>query len=349
MTLTEKKIRWIGIPIVSILSMFVVEDHESTYGSWFWGFIVSLIYTSVYWNGSVIIFFHWRKKYPAIRDTTKKLGLTLISLTLFISLGSVLLDLIFHPKAFQQLFSIQSYFEGIPFSFAASLLIGMIYETTFYYQQWNESFRQNERLKNQQIRTQFEVLQNQMSPHFLFNSLNTLTTLIEESPKIAIEFTQNLSEVYRYILRQKEKELITLSEELEFSKSYLSLLKIRYPDNLKVRLDIDPASEQLYLPPLTLQMLIENAIKHNSVSKMKPLLLEIYSTHQDILVVKNNLQPKTSLERSTKTGLENIKKRYELLGLPTIEVIQTTQNFMVVLHLIQVSELLEKQLNYQQV
>jgi LytS/YehU family sensor histidine kinase len=127
------------------------------------------------------------------------------------------------------------------------------------------------------------------------------------------------------------------------------LLKIRYPDNLKVRLDIDPASEQLYLPPLTLQMLIENAIKHNSVSKMKPLLLEIYSTHQDILVVKNNLQPKTSLERSTKTGLENIKKRYELLGLPTIEVIQTTQNFMVVLHLIQVSELLEKQLNYQQV
>ncbi|WP_134200595.1 histidine kinase [uncultured Algoriphagus sp.] len=343
MRIKETTIRWVGIPLLAILSMYLMEGHQEQYQPWFWGFFVSLIYTSVFWNGAVLIFYAWRRQFPDIRDTPKKIILTLLSLTIFISLGSVILDSVFQPGS-GNFFSLEDFMNGIPFSFLASFFIGTIYEASYFFENWKESFRQNEELKNQQIRTQFEVLQNQMSPHFLFNSLNTLTTLIAENPELAIDFTQNLSEVYRYILKQKDRELVVLSEEIEFSKAYLSLLKIRYPENLQVKIEVNPQSETLFIPPLTIQMLIENAIKHNVISKMKPLFIEISSPNSETILVKNNLQIKNSLERSTKTGLENIRKRYALLNKPGIDIIKTAQNYIVAVPLIQVNKVEDYQL-----
>jgi len=341
MKIKETTVRWIGIPLVALLSMYAMEEHSQLYPSWIWGYFVSLVYTSVFWNGAVMIFFFWRRKYPSIQDTAKKITLTLLSLTAFISVASAALDGIFQPgEGF--ILTLEEFLSGLPFSFIVSFIIGTFYEASYFFENWKESFRQNEELKNQQIRTQFEVLQNQMSPHFLFNSLNTLTTLIAENQELAINFTENLSEVYRYILKQKDRELVVLSQELEFSKAYLSLLKIRYPENLQVKIEVDPKSENLFIPPLTLQMLIENAIKHNVVSKMKPLVIEISSPNQETILIKNNLQAKNSLERSTKTGLENIKKRYALLNKPGIDIIKTAQNFLVAVPLIQVNQVEER-------
>lgn len=223
-------------------------------------------------------------------------------------------------------------------NFILAIIIGTIYETVFFFEKWKETIKQNEELKNQQIRTQFEVLQNQMSPHFLFNSLNTLTTLIAENQEIAIDFTQKLSEVYRYILQNKERELVYLHEELEFAKSYLFLLKMRFPDNLTATFQIDKEYESMSIAPLTIQMLVENAIKHNVVSKAHPLHIDVYVENGKSIVVKNNLQIKHVIEKSTKTGLANISKRYEYLDNRQIEIMTTPKNYMVAIPLINLFE-----------
>ncbi|MEM7299383.1 MAG: histidine kinase, partial [Bacteroidota bacterium] len=206
-----------------------------------------------------------------------------------------------------------------------------------FFDQWHHSIKINEALKNQQIRTQFEVLQNQMSPHFLFNSLNTLTTLIAEDSNVAISFTERLSEVYRYILQNKEKEVVKLGEELDFVANYVFLLKIRYPENLQVEWKVDDKYLDNSIAPLTIQILVENAIKHNVISKTKPLLIEIYVENGKSIVVKNNLQKKKTIEKSTKTGLANIHKRYEYFGKQNIDVITTAENFMVAVPLLNIS------------
>jgi LytS/YehU family sensor histidine kinase len=215
-----------------------------------------------------------------------------------------------------------------------AIIIGTMYETVFFFENWKATIRLNEELKNQQIRTQLEVLQNQMSPHFLFNSLNTLTTLISENQEIAIDFTQNLSEVYRYILQHKERELVRLSDEIEFAHAYLYLLKKRFPDNLTYDFRIDKSLESRSIAPMTLQMLIENCIKHNVVSKAHPLHIEIYVENGNSIAVKNNLQQRQSIEKSTKTGLANIKKRYEYLTDRSVEVIKSAHSYIVEVPLI---------------
>ena len=181
------------------------------------------------------------------------------------------------------------------FSLTASILVTLSYEAFYFFDKGNEQFRLNEQLKNQQIRTQYEVLQNQMSPHFLFNSLNTLTSIIPENADAAVAFTERLSDVYRYILQNKDRELVTLQEEIAFVKSYMFLLHMRYPDNLTVDFNIEERYYDLTIPPLTIQMLAENAIKHNVVSKSKPLNIDIYIENGKSVVVKNNLQRKESL------------------------------------------------------
>ncbi|MEQ9425563.1 MAG: histidine kinase, partial [Cyclobacteriaceae bacterium] len=167
--------------------------------------------------------------------------------------------------------------------------------------------------------------------------LNTLTTLIAENHDLAINFTQKLSDVYRYILQNREKELVTLTDEVGFVQDYLYLLKMRYPDNLNAEFRIKPEFMRTHIAPLTIQILVENCIKHNIVSKANPLTIEVYVENGNSIVVKNNLQPKKAIEKSTQTGLENIRKRYEYLGNKQIEIISTIHHFMVAVPLIEVS------------
>jgi len=336
--LTEKLIRWAGIPVVGLFAMVMLDDHNKIYSSVWHAYLVSVLFTGIYWNGAVFIFFRLRKMYPEISKSSRRLVTTYVLLVTFMTVTSMILKLLFGYTNLATLFTWNTFQQTMPFSLTMALVVGTMYETAFFFYNWKETFQLNEKLKNQQIRTQFEVLQNQMSPHFLFNSLNTLTTLIAENQQTAIDFTQKLSEVYRYILQHKERELVTLREEMEFAKAYFFLLKIRYPDNLEATFSVDEQYMEKHIAPLTLQMLIENAIKHNVVSKMHPLHIDIYVENNETIVVKNNLQPKNSLERSTKTGLQNIQKRYEYLGNRKIDIIATAKNFMVAIPLIKVIE-----------
>jgi len=203
----------------------------------------------------------------------------------------------------------------------------------FLLNKWKQSATEAEKFKKENLEFRFDMLRNQVNPHFLFNSLNTLASLIYENQDQASDFVRQLAKVYRYVLENKDKELITLKEENEFLNSYLYLVQIRFAGGLQIDMNLDLENKGM-LPPMTVQLLIENAIKHNVVSASKPLRIQIFTNDENQLVVNNGLQKKSSPEPSTKTGLDNIKNRYNFLSDRNIEVLETEESFTVKVPLI---------------
>ncbi len=187
--------------------------------------------------------------------------------------------------------------------------------------------RRVEKLTQEKIASQFETLKSQINPHFLFNSFNTLITIIEENPKIAVEYVEHLSDFFRTIMVYREKDLIPIQEELELVKNFNFLLKKRFEDNFQLVSNIN--GQQGFVMPLTLQMLVENAVKHNIISKTRPLKIEIFVENGEFLVVKNNIQRKIKPESGTHFGLQSLMKRYKLLGQRQVEVVDDGAFFMV--------------------
>lgn len=179
----------------------------------------------------------------------------------------------------------------------------------------------------------FESLKNQLDPHFLFNSLNVLTSLIGENPNQAEKFTTKLSKVYRYVLEQRNKDLIPLSEELQFARTYMELLGMRFEDAVKFNIPETVSNEELKIVPLSLQLLLENAVKHNVVSSLKPLEINIYE-EEGYLIIQNNINPKEAIGKSTKVGLQNIADRYGLITSKGVIVENNNKIFKVCLPLL---------------
>ncbi|MBX2845899.1 MAG: histidine kinase [Saprospiraceae bacterium] len=332
---TEQYIRWFGIPILALIITFLVKhDAEQAFGE---KYLITLLFTFIFWNLSYLTFLGFRRRFPEFRQTPQRLSFTIVSLLFVILIGQNLIRLIFRLTTYEEYAQDPAiFFEKMGVSILAVLIIGSFYESAFFFDKWKQSIQANEALKHQQERIQFEVLQNQMSPHFLFNSLNTLSQLISEDQALASEFSTKLSDVYRYILQNKTKELVPLGVELSFVKDYIYLMKMRYPENLFVNFSVEAVYYNFSIAPLTLQILIENAVKHNVTSRAKPLHIDVYTENGKTILVKNNLQLKNKVEKSTQTGLANIKKRYEYLGTEAVDVIVTQENFLVAIPLIQV-------------
>ncbi|TPE42138.1 sensor histidine kinase [Pontibacter mangrovi] len=193
-----------------------------------------------------------------------------------------------------------------------------------------------EQLQKENFRAQLESLKNQVNPHFLFNSLNVLNSLIYVDPDKAATFLSQLAEVYRALLDSGDKQLVPLEEELHLANAYIYLMQTRFGDNVQFQVDVPPACLHLQLPPTSLQMLLENAIKHNGSTANKPLQIRIY-TSEDKLVVENNLQPRLEGVTSTKVGLQNISSRYNYFTHEKVEVAQNEQTFTVALPLLDVT------------
>jgi len=193
---------------------------------------------------------------------------------------------------------------------------------------------ENEKLRSESLQSQFESLKNQVSPHFLFNSLTALKILIEESPNLANQYVNHLSQVLRYTLQSKRKQLVTLEEELEFTESYLFLLKIRYDTNLSVKTDIAKEFNFYNLPPLTIQTLVENAVKHNEISNEYPFEIRISTTKNATLQVINRIQEKLTPEDGTGIGLMNLSKLFRLIGENDIQIFRNDNEFKVEVPLI---------------
>jgi PAS domain S-box-containing protein len=190
------------------------------------------------------------------------------------------------------------------------------------------------KVQKENLQSQFEVLKQQVNPHFLFNSLNVLTSLIKVDPDLAESFTERLSKVYRYVLENKEKELVSLSTELEFLKAYLFLLEIRFLKKLFVEIKIDKSYHDYLILPIAIQLIIENAIKHNTFSKIQPLKIEIFVDEQQRLNIVNNLNLRETKFISTGVGLENINRRYALVSDQRPEFIKTSEHFIAKLPLL---------------
>jgi 2TM domain/Histidine kinase len=220
--------------------------------------------------------------------------------------------------------SIQFYYV----SFIISLVVTSIFYTVYYYR-----YTQERRVKEQKIiagtaSAQFDALKNQLDPHFLFNSLNVLTSLIEENPEAATKFTTALSKVYRYVLEQKNKELVTVEEELQFAQLYMSLIKMRFEDSIIFEVPSQLSNPEGKVVPLSLQLLLENAVKHNQVTPTRKLHIRIYEDKGN-LVIKNNIQPKKVVKESSGVGLRNIRQRYYLLTNRQVTVQQNEKEFWV--------------------
>ena len=198
---------------------------------------------------------------------------------------------------------------------------------------WRFSLAELERFKKENAEIRFESLRSQLNPHFLFNSLNTLSSLVYENPENAGLFIRELSDVYRYILENRDKELVAFSKELDFAQSYIQLMKLRFGENINVTTNINNPNDKLRIAPLTIQLLIENAVKHNVISRKYPLQVDV-SVINDMLVVCNKLQPKQTKEYSNEMGLKNIKSRYDFLTDKKVEVSEKGKEFIVKIPLI---------------
>ena len=179
---------------------------------------------------------------------------------------------------------------------------------------------ENEQLQAENIRNQYEVLKNQLNPHMLFNSLNTLRSLVRENQDKAQDYIQELSRVLRYTLQSNESQSVSLREEMEFASAYIFLLKMRFENNLQFDIQIGKSFEDYRLPPMAVQVLIENAVKHNEISDRKPLTIHISTDSEGYLSVSNDIQPKWTATPGTGIGLANLAKRYRLLFKQDIQI-----------------------------
>ncbi|WP_372746899.1 2TM domain-containing protein [Lutibacter sp.] len=219
------------------------------------------------------------------------------------------------------------------FSLVITLIVSLIFHAIFFYKALNENKVKEQEIVAKTETAKFESLKSQIDPHFLFNSLNVLTSLIGENPKQAEKFTTKLSKVYRYVLEQKSKDLIELDEELAFAKSYMELIKMRFENAVTFEIPEKASNAEFKIIPLSLQLLLENTIKHNVVSEENPLTIKI-EEKDGYLLVTNNFNPKSTIEKGTKVGLQNIVDRYHLLTLKKVEITKTAESFTVKLPLL---------------
>jgi len=334
--LNDKWARIIGIPIIAALIILFSKDPwiALPLNLKLIKFLKNAFFITIYWETNRMIFLYLRNKYPRPNDFIKKVIAQGIIFVVYILIVALVIDAADRlipdpdPETFWQ-----SYLEIVKKSGFLLAIITICYECAYFFGKWEHTLYESERLQKESLLSQFELLKNQISPHFLFNSLNALITLVPEDPKLSVIFIQKLSNVYRHVLNYNEKQMIKLSEELEFLRDYIFLFEMRFGENLRVEYRLSEIQEDVQIVPFTLQMLVENAIKHNIISHKKPLHILI-SMEDDSITVLNNLQIKTSGVESTHTGLQNITNRYKLLTNKAVAVVISQQEFSVSLPLL---------------
>ncbi len=266
------------------------------------------------WRGSILLSNILEKKLPWLKFPIKRLiaQITLLVLLVTLTLVLVIAGWVILSKdiTFQNIREFA--FSGVKIVVIFMLLSVIVTNGIIFFVNWREAAIQQEELKRAHLVLQYQSLKAQTNPHFLFNSLSSLVTLINSDPQKATDFVHRLSDVYRYVLDQGDNELVTVAEELTFLEDYIYLQKIRFGDNLEVSLNVT-LDRNRQMVPLSLQMMVENAIKHNEVSAENPLVIELDSPGDTHIVIRNKLQKKEVIETSPGTGMDNLRKRIAFL------------------------------------
>lgn len=327
----------IAVPILGfILPFLLFKDYKFTnYQEYFFKWLMSCTYTISYWIAVRTVIARKRISYPHPNQIGKRLLFSILWIGAAYTVLNFLLDFIHEcGKIYGHQHEDPPELTTNLISLVLIALFWSIYESIYMYHRWKDSLNEAERLKREFVQAQLDGLKSQVNPHFLFNSLNTLVYIIPEDPDKAVEFVQKLAKVYRYILEIQERRLIPLWEEMEFLESFMFLHKERFCDNLRISIDVPKSERSNLIVPLSLQLLFENAIKHNIISKEKPLSISLKIEEGKCLVVRNTLQLRSNPEPGTKTGLANIKNRYEYFSDQPVVVEQTETEFIVSLPLI---------------
>lgn len=293
-------------------------------------FLFTMMYTFSLYASNMFLFwkldYYFEDKFSVKRLTLGFIGSFLVSLAV-IFLMHLFEEVVYNKNSFDYFLANEK-----PSSYLASIIITFFVTLSIYTISFYKAYNEN-KVKEQKIiagtaNAKFESLKNQIDPHFLFNSLNVLSSLIEENPDNAQRFTISLSKIYRYVLEQKDKELVSVEEELAFAKTYMNLLKMRFENSLFYELPTTAINPDAKVVPLSLQLLLENTVKHNVVSEQRPLHIRIY-VEGDYLAVQNDYQKKEVLQERQGVGLQNIVNRYGIITNRKVLIIQNEKIFTV--------------------
>jgi sensor histidine kinase YesM len=302
-------------------------------------FMFAFLFSSVLSFGGSRVDDYYEARISWINQPIKRLILTVVTYLIYCFIATFLIAFFIswfygHFTLDEVQWSYLVQFTKLPMIIAFVFM--SLFTTRSWLLEWKKSATEAEKLRTEMMASQYQSLKDQLNPHFLFNSLNVLSNLVYEDADRSAAFILKLSKIYRYVLEVQQEELVALEKELDFAKNYLELQKIRFEENLIYNIKAAGA-EPLFLPPLSLQLLLENAIKHNEASQENPLFIQIIRERNELWIT-NTFQPKKNLnEPSTGIGLANIRKRYELLSNQEIQVIQTADEFIVKLPLLKLS------------
>ncbi|MCE7057427.1 histidine kinase [Algoriphagus sp. AGSA1] len=339
----KRKYFWLEYGIIltfatvgSIVRYFVWDFLELKGGLTLEAVLISYISIVIAWEVFRGVNSYLNKTLPFEKGIARRIGVQLTIGVLFMSLfGTIILSYAaqFFDEPMGRMFNTTAYATYIILSF----LINSVFFAKFFFDQWKNGILKTEQLEKEKTQVQFDNLKNQLNPHFLFNSMSSLNSLIYDNQELASDFLQNLSKVYRYVLQNEERTLVPISSELDFIRHFIFLLETRFQNTIHIRVEVDPQVCDLGIVPVTLQVLLENAVKHNQMDEDHPLQIRIYS-QLDKLMVVNSLLPKKSVESSNKKGLNNLKSLYAFLTETPIAIRSTEDHFSVEIPLLRIQD-----------
>ncbi|CAG4994068.1 hypothetical protein DYBT9275_01307 [Dyadobacter sp. CECT 9275] len=312
--------RWIFLLLIpwfvpTISYLLIGEPYLESFSNFIWGTLMVLLMTTLAFIPHDWAVQYIADLYPSIHLSAKRAGFTVLAFCLLTGVYiSVYVMFIIRFRPLNAELSTDGVIKVYLFEFFAILLLTCLYEVNYSLKKWKEIKMNKEAIKKAGLQGQLQSLKSQVNPHFLFNSLNTLSALITDEPQRAERFVDEMAKVYRYLLQTNEHELTDLATEINFIRSYYHLLRTRYDTGLVLHINVDDVALESFIPPLTLQLLVENAVKHNTILEKNPLTIEITSLESNLLEVKNNVIVKSTHVRSTQLGLANINAKYQILS-----------------------------------
>ncbi|TAL64351.1 MAG: hypothetical protein EPN88_11070 [Bacteroidetes bacterium] len=324
----------LGIIIVTIFMSGAFESYQNFLVSSLWAFIICI----TQWSGLILINYlidlkiKWIEQ-PVLRSIVGIVTLVCYSVFAFTAVQFIMFYILYRIAPAD---AWQSISHSIIYTLLISFFMSLTFTAIGFFIAWKKALINAGKLKAEMMAYKYESLRNQINPHFLFNSFNVLSDLVYADQAMAVKFIQQMSDLFRYVLDSRDKELVPLTEEIEFMRSFTYLLKTRFEDKLDIVIDLktDPGE---YIVPMTLQLLVENAVKHNEVSEAYPLIISIRK-NEDYLEIENSLRIKHVSENSKNTGLKNIEQQFSFFTDKPIEINNSNGKFLVRVPILKAAE-----------
>ncbi|GAB2538685.1 sensor histidine kinase [Spirosoma aerophilum] len=335
--LNDRWMRILGVPVLALVGQWVMYGYTNLpYPDDWRNPLLFMLGSILVWECNRRGIIRSRKRYPELAQTGQRVLFQLIWFIVFASIVRVSQTFIYHqiglfPTEDYLLF--KPYFFNTLVSVVGTIQLAIVFEGIYLYERWKVAYMETEELKKANIQSQLDALKMQINPHFLFNNLNSLSSLISIDAEQADMFLNELSSVYRYMLQQNKRDLCPLSDEMNFIHAYFHLLKTRYGNAIYMESSVEPKYLCYLIPTLTLQLLFENAIKHNVILADRPLTIRVF-TKEGRLFVENNRQVKKVVVHSNRIGLQNIIMKYKLLGQLSVIIRDEDNMFSVSLPLL---------------